>query len=192
MYGASILQLAQFKRASAIAGSYQEYRITGVTFKFTPRFDTFPATTDASNQIVVPYLYYIIDKVGAIKAGATLAQLQSMGAKPHRFDDKTITVKYKPAVLQSSETNTATSTLTRPVTSPWLLTMTSPSDNLYAPSSVDHRGLWYILDAKNLPGDGQYEFDVDIQVDFQFRKPLLAQNAGVDATPQGGNVIPLV
>lgn len=189
MYGPTILQLAQFQRAVGIAGGYQEYRISGVKLTFTPRFDTFPVTTDAATQMCVPYLYYMVDKVGALKAGASLSQLQSMGARPHRFDDKNVSVSYKPAVLLGAETNTATQTLVKPIMSPWLLTMSSPSDGTYGPSSVDHRGLWYILDSKTLPGDGTYEYDVDIEVNFQFRKPLFPRATG--ETIQGGNVIPL-
>lgn len=194
MYGPTFLQLAQFKRSSVIAQAYQEYRITGVTLKFTPRFDTFPATTDGASQISVPYFYSMIDRLGALKPGATLSQLLAMGAKPRRFDDKTLTVKYRPSVLQVSEAGTITPgavTLSRPIMSPWLMTQTSPIDGTYNPSLVDHRGLWFILDAKTLPGDGQYEYDVDIEVNLQFRKPLLPSVASESATPtrQGGNII---
>lgn len=191
MYGPTILQMSQFKRSSQIAQNYQQYRITGVTLRFTPRFDTFPATTSGADQIVVPYLYYIVDRIGALRDNVTLAQLQSMGAKPHRFDDKTITVKYKPGVLTSVATGGATSVPNRYTISPWLNTQDLPSTSDNTVSQVDHYGLWYVLDAKTLPGDGQYEYDVDIQVDLQFRKALIATVAGAAIPKQGGNVLPL-
>lgn len=193
MYGASLVQLAQYQRASLVASAYQEYRITGVKFTFTPRFDTFSATTDIAQALSVPYLYHIVDKVGAIKAGASLAQLQSMGAKPKRFDDKNIVVKYKPAVMNQVEGSDAAPglvNLSRPVTSPWLLTNTDADGGLYNPSVVSHRGLWFYLDAKGLPGDGTYEYDVDIEVNFQFKKALFPRANGID-TIQGGNVLPM-
>lgn len=195
MYGPSYLQLAQFKRSSVVAQCYQEYRITGVTFRFTPRFDTFTATTNIADQIAIPYFYHMVDRLGALKPGADLQQLQAMGAKPRRFDDKTLMVKYAPSVLQTSEAGTTTPgavALSRPLISPWLLTQTSPVDGVYNPSLVDHRGLWFFLDAKGLPGDAQYEYDVDIEVNLQFRKPLLPSSAGLSTTRQGGNIIPVV
>jgi len=195
MYGPSINQLAQFKRAVQIGGGYQEYRITGVKFRFTPRFDTFPATTDLAAAISVPYMYTMVDRAGVVKAGASLAQLKAMGATPKRFDDKTLTVSYKPGVLNSVETSLAGATnYTRPMISPWLATMNDPTSPLYNPSTVQHRGLWFVLDAKGLPGDATYEYDVDIEVNFQFRKPLFPSSASVDQKvwEQGGNVIPLV
>lgn len=192
MYGPNINQLAQFRRAVQIGGGYQEYRITGVKFKFTPRFDTFPATTDLAQAISVPYMYHMVDRAGVIKPGASLAQLKSMGATPKRFDDKTLTVAYKPSVLNSVESTLAGAVnYTRPMISPWLATMNDPTSPLYNPSTVQHRGLWFILDAKGLPGDATYEYDVDIEVNFQFRKPLFPSSASEQATLQGGNVIPL-
>jgi len=194
MYGPSINQLSQFRRAIQIGGGYQEYRITGVTYKFTPRFDTFPANTDLATALSVPYLYHMVDRAGVVKPGASLGQLQAMGATPKRFDDKNIIVKYKPGVLNSVETSLAGATnYTRPMISPWLATMNDPTSPLYNPSTVQHRGMWFILDAKGLPGDGTYEFDVDIEVNFQFRKPLFPASSSEDkVTLQGGNVIPVV
>jgi len=193
MYGPSLMQLASFERATVVSQAYQEYRITGVKFKFTPRFDTFAATTDIATALSVPYLYYMIDRSGVIKPSPTLAMLQSMGAKPIRFDDKTVTVKYRPGVVQSVESGltVGSSVLTKPMISPWLSTQRDQSPG-NATSLVDHRGLWFILDAKGLPGDGAYEYDVDIEVNFQFRKPLLPFANNVANVPTyGGNVIPV-
>lgn len=190
MYGPSINQLSQYKRAIQIGGGYQEYRITGVTYKFTPRFDTFIANTDIAQALSVPYMYHMVDRAGVVKPGASLAQLQAMGATPKRFDDKTVVVKYKPGVLNSVESSLPGAVnYTRPMISPWLATMNDPTSPLYNPSTVQHRGLWFILDAKGLPGDGAYEYDVDIEVNFQFRKPLFPSSAS--DTLQGGNVVPL-
>lgn len=192
MYGPSLLQLADFERATVVSQAYQEFRITGIKYRFTPRFDTFPANTDAATALSVPYLYYMIDRTGAIKPTPTLGMLQSMGAKPHRFDDKTVSVSYRPGVLQQVEAGLTVggSVLTRPLISPWLSTQRDTGAGNVT-STVDHRGLWLYLDAKALPGDGAYEFDVDIEVNFQFRKPLLPFANNVDAAPAyGGSIIP--
>lgn len=46
--------LAQFTRATKIAANYAEFRITGVIYRFKPRFDTFAATTDGNNTLKIP------------------------------------------------------------------------------------------------------------------------------------------
>lgn len=192
MYGPGTIQLGEYKRASAIAANYQQYRITGVTFRFTPRFDTFPANTDIATAISVPYFYYMVDKVGALRSNVTLSQLQQMGAKPHRFDDKTLTVKYRPAVSTTMVAADVTQVIGGQLkVSPWLNTMGNiNSTDPAAISTVDHFGLWWILDAKGLPGDANYQYDLDVQVDFQFRKPLAFTSAG-ETQVQGGNVLPV-
>jgi len=192
IYGPNYVQLQNFKRASQVASNYQQYRITGVTWRFTPRFDTFPATSDASLAYSVPYLYYMIDRVGAIRDSVNLSQLQSMGAKPHRFDDKTIVVKYKPGVLTVTGTGqTAIPTANRYTISPWLNTMEQESANNTVISDVDHYGIWWVLDTKSLPGDGAYEYDIDIEVNFQFRKALLFTENAATNDKYGGSVLDL-
>lgn len=191
MYGPGVVNLSVYKRASAIAANFQQYRITGVTFRFTPRFDTFPATTNLASAISVPYLYYMVDKQGSIRTTVTLPQLQQMGAKPHRFDDKTLVVKYRPGVSLVSSAAQTTQNINGVVKiSPWINTRgnidaADPPDI----SDVDHFGLWWILDAKGLPGDANYQYDLDVQVDFQFRKPLAFAPEAVP-TIYGGNVLP--
>jgi len=37
------------------------------------------------------------------------------------------------------------------------------------------------LDTGGLPGDGQYEYGVELEVQFQFRKPLVVVATGDDA-----------
>jgi len=193
IYGPNFLQLQNFKRASQVASNYQQYRITGVTWRFTPRFDTFPATSDAAQAYSVPYLYYMIDRIGAIRDSVNLSQLQSMGAKPHRFDDKTIVVKYKPGVLTATGTGQlGVSTANRYTISPWLNTMEQESANNTVISDVDHYGIWWVLDTKSLPGDGAYEYDIDIEVNFQFRKALIFTENAVTNIKYAGSALPVL
>jgi len=178
MYGSSTIALNQFDRAVQVAKAYQEYRITNVKFTFRPQFDTFTATTDAATALRVPQFYYMIDKAQALPLGTTLALLRSMGAKPRRFDDKNIVVKYAPGVQQVMWDGGAVQVPSAPKISPWLNTNATP-DGAWNPSTIDHGGLFYILDTQGpLPGDGQYEYGVEVEVQFQFRKPLLSVPAG--------------
>jgi len=178
MYGSSTIQLSLFDRATLISKAYQEYRITSVRFTFRPQFDTFTANTDAATAIRVPQFYHMIDKAQSIPLGATLDTLRSMGARPRRFDDKNIIVKYSPGVQQSVWTGGAGTAPSAPRISPWLSTNATP-DGAWNPSGVDHGGLFYILDTQGpLPGDGQYEYGVEVEAQFQFRKPLISVPTG--------------
>lgn len=178
MYGPATFGLDQFKRARGIAAGYQEYRVTNVKFTFKPQFDTFAATTDAATALRVPNMYYMIDKAQALPGNTTLATLRSMGAKPHRFDDKSVVVSWAPGVqLSANVAAPAAAALVKPLIAPWLSTNATP-DAAWSVSSVDHAGIFYQLDAGSLPGDGQYEYGVDVEVQFQFRKPLMIVPAG--------------
>jgi len=172
MYGPNTIGLDQFPRATQIAKCYQEYRITKVKVTFKPQFDTFAVTTNASAAIRVPNLYYMIDKAQSLPLNTTLGTLKAMGAKPHRFDDKNVVVQWSPGVQLSANTGALVAALTKPLISPWLNTNATP-DATWTPSSVDHAGIFHYLEAGGLPGDGTYEYDVDVECQFQFRKPLL-------------------
>jgi len=199
MYGPSAINLSQFKRASSIARNYQQYRITKVKFTFKPLFDTFAATTNAASQLVVPYLYYMIDKNASIPTNATLATLQAMGAKPRRFDDKSIVVQWSPAYVMTDDVASGGSPFVKPFISPWLNTNETPATSSFTPSAATHFGLWYYLDAGGLPGDGEYEYECDVEIQVQFRKPLLpvaanglvAKNAVMTFKDEATVVLPL-
>lgn len=171
MYGPNHFSLLQFNRASFIAASYREFRITGVKFTIKPTFDTFTATVDGANQIQVPQLYYYIDRTGVIGTVPTLANLKEMGARPHRLDDRNVVIKYRPAVVAGMYNNI---TAPNPVfvykrVSPWLNTNSRNLGTPWNANNTPHQGLWFYLDAGVLPGDGAYEYKVDIEVNFQFR-----------------------
>lgn len=172
IYGSNTFALSQFDRAVQVAKAYQEFRITSCRWTFKPQFDTFAANTDAATALRVPQFYYMIDKAQAIPLNATIATLRSMGAKPRRFDDKNVYVTYAPAVQGSVWDGGAATVPSMPRTSPWLSTNATP-DGAWNPNTIDHGGLFYYLDAGVLPGDGQYEFSVELEVQFEFRKPLI-------------------
>jgi len=186
MYGSAAVNLSLFDRASLIARAYQEYRITNVRFTFRPQFDTFMANTDAATALRVPQFYSMIDKAQAIPIGATIDTLRAMGARPRRFDDKNIIVKYSPGVQSVVWDGGVLQTPSAPKISPWLSTNAAP-DAAWLCSSVEHGGLFYILDTQGpLPGDGQYEFGVEVEIQVQFRKPLVTVEAG---SPEAKNPI---
>jgi len=161
------VSLASCPRATAVGQAYQEYRIRRISLVYKTSLDTF-----AGAGYNCPQLFYMIDKRGAVPAGADAQVLRQMGATPHRFDDKNITVKWAPAVLQASLSDPAalTSTASAAEISPWLPTNNQVNaPGVYIPSDVDHLGItWYSY----VPSAASAIFyDIDIYVDLEFRKP---------------------
>ena len=99
MYNLRNISLSQFQRAVQVAQAYQHYRIKKVMLEFKPAFDTFAPQSTGGVNLQVPYLIYMIDKSGSVPVNVDSTALGQMGAKPIRFDDKTIKVAYRPSVL---------------------------------------------------------------------------------------------
>lgn len=164
--------LAQHARASAVAQGYQEFRIKLIEYKFKPASDTY----QAGGTQTVPYLYYLIDKLGANSSIYGVDGFRAAGAKPIRFDDKTVNIKYKPAVLTDTFDQASPSGVPRQYRiSPWLST-TDKNVNLgvFVPSSVDHLGLRWVIDGTS----ADYAYGIERTVHIEFRKPMWNQLPG--------------
>lgn len=158
-----------FNRAQAVAENFQEYRIKYVKLTFKPSADTFPLA--AGNTI--PQLYFQMNKYQAIPSGATLAQLLDMGCRPIRFDDKNIVKAWKPTVLLGTD-NTAVGTQLPAVVkvTPWLSTNNAAIDPVsWTPSAAEHLGCVFYVTKAN-PATPTVAFNVDVEVVFQYRRPL--------------------
>lgn len=161
--------LAGFPRAVNVAQSYQYYRIRLVEMKFIPTADTYIAGTTPGE---IPNLYYVVDKTDSIPSvGVDINALVNAGAKPIRFDDKTITVRFKPAVTwKALDENGAGSNFGLTKVSPWLATNDANTSDAspWAPSSVDHHGLVYLVTG----GIAGQNYRTEMTVHFDFKKPL--------------------
>lgn len=175
LYSKLDVKLNDFPRAVQVAEAYQHFRIKKVTFTFKTYADTF--TSGGPGR---PNLYWLIDKSGSVPRNLTLEQLKQMGCKPHACDNKPYKVSYTPSVL----TGVSTASLTPPNftvvgqsyrLSPWL----STSDNEgtgWAPSVVEHLGLYWYMEQTQASQIGEYLVDMEVQ--FQFKKPLIQVQAG--------------
>lgn len=164
--------LAFYKRATAIAANYQFFRIRYIKYKFIARYNTFQATTAEATAFPIPLLYHRIDKGGALPSTTSIGQLKAMGCKPIRFT-KDIVVTFKPGVSIVTDNNNNTQALpTKPMISPWLLTNRTVELAAWAPNDTDHKGLYWYMETAALPGDGSYEYDCEVEVMFDFKKPL--------------------
>lgn len=188
-YNDVTLSLARFLRATQVAEMYQKYRITKVDYLFKPLTDTFAPASGGGSGIPVPYLYYLIDKVGANVNFSTQSQFTRAGAKPRRLDDKTIRVSYKPSVLVSvGDKIQDTNVFSRSIASPWLACNgnNNQSEN-WQPSSIDHLGIEWLVQ-----GDPSVKYQVTITAHFQFCKPAIDVAVAVDGAPQSVSVDKLI
>lgn len=177
MYQKRDFTLAGAPRASAVATAYQHYRIKKITMRFIPQVDTFTA----GSAFTVPQLFYMIDKSGSIPTNATIGGLKSMGAKPRRLDDNTVTATWRPSVLTATADAPGSTALTQYKVSPWLSTnQNALNPGPFVPSNVDHLGIfWYA----EVGGANNVSFDVEYTIEYQFKKPLNSTIAGeVEAT----------
>lgn len=169
------IALSQFARAVQVAKAYQHYRIKKVTMEFKPAYDTFaPQNLPAGQNLQVPYFSHIIDKSGSVPTNIGVAEMRQMGAKPIRFDDKTIKVAWRPSVL--TQTYGQANTQSQYKISPWLSTNANAlNPGVFQPSDIDHLGLFWRVDRNGaLPaGYEEYTYDVQITVEFEFKKPLI-------------------
>lgn len=174
VYHLNDVNLSQFDRLTTLGRCYQYFRFTKIEVRFKPFSDTYIQQNNAS----IPNLYYVINKTDTLDCG-TFNQLKDAGAKARRFDDKIITVSWKPSVANGViNEQTATGVLPTAIawasyrTSPWLSTDSSPSDGTVAwnPSTVPHKGILYGVE-QDVTGQAQ-AFGIELTVYAEFKKPL--------------------
>lgn len=166
MYEMRDVDLASYDRAVQIAKGYQHFRIKKIALTLKPVYDTYQQAAGNASR---PQLYYMIDKSGSIPANATLETLKQMGAKAHRWDEKPFTISWRPSVLTADTTAPGVVGSAQYKISPWLSTAARPLIAPWAPSTVDHLGVfWYV--EQFFGGGTQYNAEVEVQ--FEFKKPL--------------------
>lgn len=196
-YQINQVALEQFARALNVGRNYQEFRIKLIELELRPFYDTFstsmaPGGGGATDGASVPYLHYIVDKRGAVPSNFNLSTLKAMGAKAVRFDDKKITIRYKPGVMSlANETSGAAPTALatgKVMISPWLPVAedpNAPSGVALNTSTTNHAGISFWLQqdyvGSIIPQGGT--FIVDLTAHFEFRKPTFGFVAPGDVPP---------
>lgn len=166
--------LADFARSAGIGSAYQYYKVKYVEYKFTPQADTFAA----GSAYGVPTLYYMVNKGKSVPTNITSLGLKSLGAKPIRLDDKTITIRYKPGVILDTAITTsggATQQYNKPLISPWLTTNGGYNSGIFSPSQVDHNGLLFFVENAGTA----VNYNCQMTVHFSFMRPNLPVTDGV-------------
>lgn len=170
------IQLGDFQRAVQVAQAYQRFRMTGVKVTFKPAYDNYSQATPLQK----PNLYYIIDKSGSIPDNFTLEGLKQSGARPVAFDEKPIHVMWKPSVLNETLNAAGAGSASGYKVSPYLATNGNATNpGAWIPSTVAHLGLkWYMEQ-----GGGNTTINVEIEVQFEFTKPVWPALAAAAALP---------
>lgn len=170
-------QLSDFPRAVTVAQGYQMYRITNIKLRVKSSWDTFQNT---GNAYAKPFFYYMLDKSGSVPTNVALEGLKQMGAKPRALDEKTLTVSWRPTVLQSTGNNisaggTSLSTVKR---APWLTTNRTPQVPTWTPNDVDHLGIYWGAFAALVGQADPITYEVECEVQFEFKAPLVHTPVG--------------
>jgi len=176
LYSLMNTSLDQFTRAPLVAQGYQHYRIKNISLKFKPPFDSYVSTS--TSGYAKPYLYHMIDKSGAIPTNITLEGLKQMGARPRALDEKPLYISWSPSVLQDTYTGAIA-----PVSqgsaykiSPWLNTSNLTVGTPWNPSTVDHLGVYWFLEAPLIGAGLPFVYEIDVEVQFEFKKPLITRS----------------
>lgn len=159
-------------RAAAVAQQFGLYRIAKITLKYKPASDTYvsnPAFIGGGGVFTVPNLYWKMNRFADAPAAFSADDLKNMGAKAFRFDDKAITISYRPNVLTSTVsagTNSGQIKMT-----PWLNTDSAPDTPNFALSTQSHYGHFYIVEA-GVNGNGQQPCgSVEATIVYEFKNP---------------------
>jgi len=175
-----------FNRSQAVAQNFQQYRIKYVKLTFKPPADTFAPTV--GNQI--PQLYFQMNKYASIPTTATIQSLLDMGCRPIRFDDKNIVKAYKPIVLLGADVNGIGNVAQVAKVTPWMSTNAyaqSPQPG-WIPSAIEHLGCCFFVSQFN--ASTHLSYTIDIEVVFQFRRPLeIYPNGTAPTVSESNNVI---
>lgn len=179
-------QLSQFTRAATIAQGYQHYRITNIKLRIKSPYDTYGNQNPIGGVYQKPYFYYMIDKSASVPTNVTLEGLKQMGAKPIAMDEKAITISWKPSVLEFTAT-AIPGMIGKPNKyrlSPWLSTTDNPQSATWTPSTVDHLGIYWGTFSALAGVADPITYDVEMEVQFQFKKPLVHTPAGAQTAVQ--------
>lgn len=134
-------------RAQAIAPQFALYRIARIVLKFQPASDTYvsnPGFIGGNGAITVPNLLWKMNRFADAPAVITGDDLRTMGAKPIRFDDKNLTISYKPNILVSNASGGSVSGEVK--ISPWLNTDSAPDNAAFVLSTTQHYGHFHLVE----------------------------------------------
>lgn len=166
MYGLNSVQLQTYARAFAVAQNYQHYKIKRIQLIVKPSYDTFQQGAGAAGKM---RLYWLANKSGSVSPLISLENMKQMGCKPLNLDEKPIKISWRPSVLVGVQDSTIDAVPAKYQVSPWLST---------GVNNISHFGLYFYVDQTFVAGT---QFQCELVVDFQFKKPLVKASSSVAA-----------
>lgn len=173
-------------RAALVAPAYGLYRVAQIEYKVSAKYDTYLPSADQAGVAVgdqpveVPKLYWKMNRYGDAPVGFTAEDMQSLGSKPIRLDDKTITIKYKPNILLANSGAAATAQdggSGQVKITPWLSTDTEAGDNTFNLSTTEHYGHIMYIEC-SAGGDGVPVIcEISARVVYEFKNPRILESA---------------
>lgn len=173
-------------RASIVAPAYGLYRVAQIEYKITPKYDTYAANLGqggvpiGDQAVEVPKLYWKMNRYGDSPVGFTSLDMLSLGAKPLRLDDKTLTIKYKPNILLANAGAHAAAQSGgsgQVKITPWLSTDSEADDNAFALSTTQHYGHIMYIEAA-AAGDGVSAIcEIQARVIYEFKNPRILESS---------------
>lgn len=176
-------------RSAVVAPAYGLYRVAQIEYKIKPKFDTYIAgqVPVGDQPVEVPVMYWKMNRYGDAPVGFTAANLQSLGAKPVRLDDKTLTIKYKPNILLADAGAIAAAQAGgsgQVKITPWLSTDTQAQDNNFALSTTQHYGHMMFIECA-AAGDGTPLIcEIVARVVYEFKNPRILEGLEQQALRQ--------
>jgi len=159
-------------RPLAVAEQFALYRLAKVILKFKPNYDTFvsnPGFIGGAGPVSVPTLYWKMNRFADAPAGFVSDDLRALGSKPIRFDDKQITVGYRPNILVANASGGSVSGQVK--MTPWLNTDTVPDGAGFAPSTTQHYGHFYIVECATNGNGATPVGTVEATLIYEFKNP---------------------
>nr|WAE42141.1 MAG: capsid protein [Cressdnaviricota sp.] len=186
------LDMTLFPRSTSIGQQYQEYKMTKVTLKWTPNYDTFQqgASLSAGISLSAPQLWGMVDRQGmANNTRFSQPTFEAFGVKPVKWT-RDITRSFIPNIVIAQGYETAgdpgtslpaTSAIPSMVKkSPWLSTQYDCGTSPPPTQPTRFNGYVFFIEQDVTPAAAFSLGDLAIVVDFEFRKPAVPYTSALE------------
>lgn len=165
-------------RAAQVAEAFGLYRIAQLEYKITPKFDTYSPAIAATGNLPteVPKLFWKINRFGDDTVGFNMANMQTLGCKPIRLDDKTLTIKYRPNILLAGAGQADAALFGGSGNikmTPWLNTGKDSDELVFALSTQEHVGHQMYIEAATAGTGVGPVCEISLRVVYEFKNPRI-------------------
>lgn len=183
-------------RAAQVAEAFGLYRIAQLEYKITPKFDTYSSAVlpTGTAPAEVPKLFWRINRFGDDTVGFNMANMLTMGCKPLRLDDTTLTIKYKPNILLAGAGQADAALFGGSGNikmTPWLNTGKDTDEAVFALSTQEHVGHQMYIEAASTGTGVAPVCEISLRIVYEFKNPRIINPEAQEKRPHvktSGNV----